>query len=55
MTTFFSLIGMLAAIIAVGAIEGPTGHEMNNWWLTFTMIPVMLVSFYLAIIYQINE
>ncbi len=43
MTTFLSTVGILSFILAVGAIDGPTGHEMDNWWacLGFTVLGLL--------------
>ena len=31
-------LSILFLILAVGAIDGPTGHENDNWLLCFTMM-----------------
>ena len=28
-------LGLVCLVLAVGAIDGPTGHEGNAWYLTF--------------------
>ena len=46
MNTFFSITTILAAIMAVGAIEDCGGHCLGNenWTMFFIMLAIMLVS-----------
>jgi|TARA_B110000285_G_scaffold210555_1_gene252491 hypothetical protein len=39
---------ILSAIMAVGAIDGPSGYENDNWGLCFGMMGAMLVFAYLS-------
>jgi len=32
MNTILGTVGIFSLILAVGCIDGPTGHEMDNWW-----------------------
>ena len=32
---FRMILGLICLILAVGAIDGPTGHEGDAWHLTF--------------------
>ena len=32
MNTILGTVGLFSLILAVGCIDGPTGHEMDNWW-----------------------
>ena len=34
------MIGLICMILAVGAIDGPTGYENDNWLLCFTFAGV---------------
>ena len=36
-------LGMLFLIMAVGSIDGPTGHEMNNWGQAFAFMALGLM------------
>ena len=38
--TISGVIGIFCMILAVGAIDGPTGHENDNWMLCFTFAVV---------------
>ena len=39
------MIGLICMILAVGAIDGPTGYENDNWLLCFTFAGVGSVSY----------
>ena len=43
LNTIFAIGFILSAIMAVGAIDGPTGYEQDNWGLCFTMAGMMSV------------
>ena len=43
LNTIFAIGFILSAIMAVGAIDGPTGYEQDNWGLCFTMAGMMIV------------
>ena len=56
MTTFFSIIGIMCMILAVGAIDGPTLETSgNNFVLCFVLAIVGIMSIFLAIKSQENE
>lgn len=56
MTTFFSIIGIICMILAVGAIDGPTLETSgNNFVLCFVLAIVGIMSIFLAIKSQENE
>ena len=46
MTSFFSIITILSAIMAVGAIEDCGGHCLGqeNWTMFFIMVAIMIGS-----------
>ena len=46
MTSFFSIITILSAIMAVGAIEDCGGHCLGqeNWTMFFVMFAITIVS-----------
>ncbi len=52
MNTFFSMTTILAAIMAVGAIEDCKGHCMGNenWTMFFIMTAIMIVSIIMTIL-----
>ena len=52
MNTFFSIITILSAIFAVGAIEDCGGHCLGNenWTMFFIMLGIMIISFALTIL-----
>ena len=52
MNTFFSITTILAAIMAVGAIEDCGGHCLGNenWTMFFIMLGIMIISFALTIL-----
>jgi hypothetical protein len=35
-------IAFIACILAVGSIDGPTGHEGDNWSMCFSMMGLAL-------------
>ena len=39
-------LALLCMILAVGSIDGPTGHEMNNWGQCFAF---MFAGFFFGI------
>ena len=49
MKTLFPILTILSAILAVGAIDGPTGYENDNWGLCFGMMGAMFVFAYLSL------
>ena len=57
MTTFFSIIGILCLVLAVGAIDGGyNGLPVNdNWTMFFIFTVVGIISMLLAIKSQENE
>ena len=52
MNTFFSITTILAAIMAVGAIEDCGGHCLGNenWTMFFIMLGIMMISGALTIL-----
>ena len=37
--TMFKIgLGLICLILAAGSIDGPTGHEMNNWGQCFAFM-----------------
>ena len=57
MTTFFSIIGILCLVLAVGAIDGGyNGLPVNdNWTMFFIFTVVGIISMLLAIKSQEDE
>jgi len=56
MPTVFATISIFSFIIAVGAIDGPSGYEFQeNWWLCGVAILVGLTFAFLAILFQSRE
>ncbi len=49
MKTLFPILTILSAILAAGAIDGPTGYENDNWGLCFAMMGAMFVFAYLSL------
>ncbi len=48
--TLSGVIGIICMILAVGAIDGPTGYENDNWLLCFTFAFVGLAFMVLTVI-----
>jgi len=43
LNTIFAVGFVLCAIGSVGAIDGPTGYEQDNWGLCFALMGMMVV------------
>ena len=43
LNTIFALGFVLCAIGSVGAIDGPTGYEQDNWGLCFALAGMVIV------------
>ena len=43
LNTIFAIGFILCAIGSVGAIDGPTGYEQDNWGLCFALAGMMIV------------
>ncbi|SVB18509.1 uncharacterized protein METZ01_LOCUS171363 [marine metagenome] len=43
LNTIFAVAMILSAIASVGAIDGPTGYENDNWGLCFIMMGFTVV------------
>tara|TARA_B100001250_G_scaffold72721_1_gene59277 strand:- start:10650 stop:10823 length:174 start_codon:yes stop_codon:yes gene_type:complete len=54
-TTLSGVIGIICMILAVGAIDGPTGYENDNWLLCFTFAFVGLAFMVLTVILSTEE
>ena len=46
------MIGLICMILAVGAIDGPTGYENGNWLLCFTFAGVGFAFLVLTVMQQ---
>ena len=55
MSTFFGVVGMISMILSVGAIDGPTGMEQDNWGLCFLFAVIGIASFFLCLMFQTEE
>ena len=52
LTTFFAFLTIILCIGATGAIDGPTGHEKDNWLLCGILFLLSIVSGILCIFFQ---
>ena len=57
MTSFFSIITILSAIMAVGAIEDCGGHCLGqeNWTMFFVMFAITIVSAIATFYFQAKD
>ena len=50
--TLSGIIGLICMVMAVGAIDGPTGYENDNWVLCFTFAGVGFAFLILTLLLQ---
>ena len=55
MTVFYMTVSILSLIFSVGAIDGPTGMEQDNW-TAFCVLAIMGIFFgFMGLRQQIKE
>ena len=54
-TTIYGMITIMSFIFAVGCIDGPTGHESDNWGGMVAFMITGLIFAVLTLKAQINE
>ena len=55
MTVFYMTVSILSLIFSVGAIDGPTGMEQDNWTAFFVLAIMGIFFGFMGLRQQIKE